>query len=229
MAVPQVGAFDLPPAYRKVAVAEFAAAASYAALSSWYRANMAACGLRVFGDAPLQRHGGPVYARLSLTSSDGLTLVNITFRPLTARLTVVRYVAEELDLPLRPPSSFLHGPFVRVAVSYHSFSSVPSLAHRFSFTITWPATISRLVRAVNGLNRVYVSDLGMGGGAIVSSAFTTLSFVRTDGGERRVRISTLRGTVVVGHSRALDAYGGNLFVVVGHIVAHRCSTASACA
>ena len=229
VAIPQFGAFDVPPAYRKVTTAEFAVAAGYATVSAWYRANMQSCGLLLGADTPLQRHGGPAYAALSFASPGGLTVATLTFRPLTAQLTAVRYVAEALDLPRRPLASFLNGPFVRVVVSYHSFSALPSLAHRYSFTITWPATISRLVLAVNRLRRVYVSGLGMGGGAIASSAVTTLSFVRTDGGMRRVRISTLRGTAVVGHSRALDAYSGNLFEVVEHIVAHRCSTASACA
>ncbi len=227
--IPQFGDFDLPPAYRKVATAEFAVAVGYAAVSAWYRATMPSCGLLLGADTPLQRHGGPAYAELSYASPDGLMLVHLTFRPLTERLTAVRYVVEALDLPPRPPASFLRGPFVRVGVDFQSFSSAPSFVHRYSFTITWPATTSRLVVAVNRLKRVYVPGLGMGGGGVIASSVTTLSFVREDGGIRRVRIGTLRGMAVVGHSRPLDAYSGNLFDVVRRIVAHRCSTASACA
>ncbi len=177
---------------------------------------------------PLQQHGGLQYAGLFFTSRQGLHWLSLTFRPISSRLTLVRYVLQTLDLPPRPAASFLRGPFVRVSVFYRSVGVVPAMNRTYHFTITWPATIARLVTAVNGPTRISVGYMG-GGGAVVMTESADLSFVRTDGMARQVRVGGSLNTVVVGRTRPLDDTNGNALRLVDRIVALRCRGIHACA
>lgn len=215
----------MPPAYRKVAGAEFAVSARYDGVSSWYRTSLAACGFWLSGKAPLQQHGGPRYAGLFFTSRDGLRWLTLTFRPVSPRLALVRYLVQELDLPPRPVASFLRGSFMRVSVLYQSVGALPSMNHVYRFMITWPATITRLVRAVNRPTRIAVSGLGSGG-LVIMTERSALSFVRTDGGTRRVKAGGVFNEVVVGHTRPLEDIGVQR--LVDRIVTHRCQSKRAC-
>lgn len=216
-----------PPAYRKVAVAEFSVAVGYGSVAAWYRRTLPRCGLWLDVETPLQRHGGFPFAGLGFFSRDGLRMLSLTFRPVTPGLTLVRYDMQALDLPPRPADSFLHGPFVRVSVLYQSSGVLPSSQRTLCFTVTWPATIARLVAAVNRPAQIFVSGLG-GGGGVVFSESAVLTFVRADGGARRVRVGGVLIRLIVGHTRPLDDSSG-LLRVVDRLVAHRCGHARTCA
>ncbi|HEX6508395.1 MAG TPA: hypothetical protein VF221_12245 [Chloroflexota bacterium] len=216
-----------PPAYRKVAMASFRVPAGYRDLSDWYRPSMAACGLSVDGEEPLQRPAGVLFAGLSFTSRDGLRRISLLFRPLSPRLTVVQYLAQALDLPPRPARSLLRGPFKRVSVFYQSRGVIPTSQHTYRFTITWPATIARLVTAVNRPTQIAVSGLGSGG-TVVFTETAVLSFVRPDGGARRVQVGGTLGYLIVGRTRAVVDSGGMLMKLVDRIVTQRCRHAQTC-
>jgi len=206
---------------------EFAIPAGYARASNWYRRSLASCGFFVTSEAPLQQHGGPPYTGLFFTSRDGLRWPALIFRPVSPHLTLARYVVQALDLPPRPAASFLRGPFLRVAVLYRSAGALPSMNHVYRFTITWPATIARLVAAVNRLTRIAVSGLGVGGTVIMTER-AVLSFVRTDGGARLVTVGGMLDEVVVGRTRPLEDTDGAVMRLVHRIVVRRCQTSHAC-
>jgi len=216
------------PNYRKSAVAEFAIPTSYSAVSAWYKLHLRACGFSLADELPLQHPSGHVVAAITARSRDELTVVNITYLPLTRNATAVKYVVEALDLPPRTPDSFLRGPFVQVVLSFHAYSAAPMYRRHVVLSITWPATISRLIESVNRLTRIAGFEMNGGGGGVICSSVTVLTFVRTDGGARRVRVRTIVGQVVVGHTRALDDTGGRVERLIGHILAHRYHAGKLC-
>jgi hypothetical protein len=55
-----------------------------------------------------------------------------------------------------------------------------------------------------------------------------LSFVRTDGGARRVKVGGILDEVVVGRTRSLEDTDGAVMHLVHRIVVHRCQTSRAC-
>ncbi len=222
---PAAGFQVLPPAYRKVAIASFALPGALNRVSSWYRIAFSTCGYQADGEMPLQQHGGPPFAGLSFASHVGVRWVALTFRPISSHLTLVQYVAQTLDLPPRPAASFLHGPFVRVSVLYRSAGAAQTMDHTYRFTITWPATIARLVTVVNQPAQIWPGPLG-GGGSVVMTESTVLSFVRTHGGARRVKVGGEFNTLVVGHTRPLD--DTNVERLVDRIVTLRCRGSHAC-
>lgn len=214
-----------PPAYRKSASATFVVPAGYSRVSNWYRTHVSACGYENESVIPLQSQGGPQYAGLELVSHQGLTRLSLLFYPISPRLTRVLYVAQAIDSPPRPAASYLRGPFVRVSVFFRSIGIIKSRTYRF--TITWPATIARLVTAVNRITQVSVGSFGSGGVTLLTEN-AVLSFVRTDGGMRQVRIGGTLGTVVVGHSRTLVDSNGTLRRLVHRIVTLHCPGSQAC-
>jgi hypothetical protein len=226
VSVPPDALMGLPPAYRKVAQAEFQVPAGYQSLAAWFQRALEACGLGVESVVPLQQHGGPPYAGLNLVSRDGLSRLSLVFRPLSAQSTAVLYVAQTLDLPPRPASTYLRGPFVRVDVTVHMYNVNQARDHFWRFTITWPATIARLVRSINSPTQVYPGLLG-GGGAVIASEKATLSFVRQDGGARAVRLSTIVGTENIGRAETLSL-ATRVLRLVNRIAWRRCGGGTAC-
>jgi hypothetical protein len=214
------------PTYRKVARAEFQLPARYPTVSTWYQHALAACGMPIGGTMPLQQHGGPRFAGLVYISPHWLNWLNLVFRPLSLTTTAVLYVAQTLDLPPRPASSLLHGPFTRVAVDYQATGVLPQSNHRYSFIITWPATIARLAAAINGPTRIWV-PVGAGG-AVLSSQSVRLSFVRRDGGARPVSVGGVLDRIIVGHTRPLVDLNGKVLKLLTRIVQHRCQPARGC-
>lgn len=102
--IPLYNAQTLPPGYRKIALAEFALPAGLSAAMDWYSGAMRACGLVNNGTASFPGHGGPRFTALVFVSRDGLHYVLLTFRPVSPRLTLVRYLVQALDLPPRSGS-----------------------------------------------------------------------------------------------------------------------------
>jgi hypothetical protein len=182
----------------------------------------------VNGSQPIQQHGGPPYAALFFTSRDGLRRLSLAFRPVSPRLTLVRYLVQALDLPPRPAASFLHGPFVRVSVFYQSSGVIPASNHVYRFTINWQPTITSLVRAVNRPTRIAVCCIGVGR-VVIMTEKATLSFIRTDGGIRRVRVGGVFDRIVVGHTRPLDDTNLRVEHLVDRLVTRRCRGSHACA
>lgn len=218
---------NFPASYRKLSIAEIAIPAGYAVVSDWYRGSLAACGYMVNATSPVQQHGGPPFAALFFISRDGLRTVSLTFRPVSRHLTLVRYLVQVLDLPPRPAASFLHGPFVRVDVLYHSQGVVPGSIHDYRFTSNGQPTIARLVHSVNHLGRIAVSGLGSGG-VVLFSETIVLSFVRNEGGIRRVTVGGVLHQVVVGRSRPLVDTNDQVLRLADRIVYARCHSAHGC-
>jgi hypothetical protein len=224
--MPAHAVIGILPSYRKVARAEFQLPAGYSTVSAWYQHALAACGMPIAGTMPLQQHGGPRFAALEYISLDWLNRLTLVFRPLSTTATAVLYVAQTLDLPPRPASSLLHGPFTRIAVDYQSNGTVPHSNHRYRFTITWPATIARLVAVINGPTRIWV-PVG-GGEAVVFYQSGRLSFVRRDGGVRVVSVGGVLDRLIVGRSRPLVDRDGRVLKLLTRIVRQRCQAGSAC-
>ncbi len=226
VAMPPHAVIGILPTYRKVARAEFELSAGYRTVSAWYRHALTACGLPIDETMPLQQHGGPQFAGLGSESPDRLNRLTLIFRPLSPTTTEVLYVAQTLDLPPRPASSFLHGPFTRVAVEYQSSGALPHFNHRYRFSITWPGTITRLVAAINRPTRIWVPvDTG---GAVPFSESVRLSFVRRDGGVRPVSVGGILDRLAVGRSRLLVDMDGRVLKLLVRIVQRRCHVAGAC-
>jgi hypothetical protein len=225
--IPNDGPLTLPPSYRKVAVVEFAIPFALSIVSAWYETNMVPCGFELSVNSPVQQHGGPPFASLIFTSRDSLRSVTLTFRPVSSRLTLVRYLVQALDLPPRPAASFLHGPFVRVAVLYQSQGTVVSMHHVYRFVINWQPTITQLVRSVNRPTGIAVCCWG-GGGGVIMTEWAVLSFVRTDGGIRRVSVGGVYGGLVVGRTRRLDDTDSHVERLVDRLVHARCHPAHGC-
>ena len=98
------------------------------------------------------------------------------------------------------------------------FQSIGVIKRRtYRFTITWAPTIARLVAAVNRITEVSVGNFGSGAVTLLTEN-AVLSFVRPDGGIRRVRTGGTLGTVVVGHTRTLVDSHDNLRRLVHRIV-----------
>jgi len=226
VAMPPHAVIGILPTYRKVARAEFELPAGYRTVSAWYRHALTACGLSIDETMPLQQHGGPQFAGLGSMSPDWLNQLTLIFRPLSPTTTAVLYVAQTLDLPLRPASSLLHGPFTRVAVEYQSSGALPHSNHLYRFSITWPGTITRLVAAINGPTRIWV-PVGTGG-AIAFSESVRLSFVRRDGGVRPVSVGGVVDRLAVGRSRPLVDMNGRVLKLLARIVQWRCHVTGAC-
>jgi hypothetical protein len=224
--MPPHAVIGILPSYRKVARAVFQVPITYRAAYAWYQHAFAACGQLAEGTTQWPQHGGPTFAGLVYMSPDWLNRLTLVFRPLSATTTAVLYVAQTLDLPPRPASSLLHGPFTRVAVDYQATSAIPQSSHRYRFTITWPATIVRLVAAINGPTRIWV-PVGAGG-TVLSSESVKLSFVRRDGGARVVSVGGVLDRVIVGHSRPLVDLNGRVLNLLTRIVRQRCPQAAAC-
>lgn len=224
--VPSSLIMGMPPGYRKVARAEFQVPAWYQAVSAWFRKAFAACGLYPEGTLPLQQHGGPAYAGLEFVSRDGLSQLTLVFRPLSDQTTAVLYFARTLDLPPRPAASFLHGPFTRVKVNYQSVGAVAASNYRYRFTITWPATITRLVAAINKPTRIWV-PVGAGG-TVISVLLVHLSFVRRDGGARTVLVGGRLDQIIVGHTRPLVDLKARVLKLVSRITRRRCPHTGSC-
>lgn len=226
VAMPPNAVSGILPSYRKVARAEFRLPAGYLTVSAWYTHALAACGMPIGGTMPLQQHGGPRFAGLEYISPDWLNRLTLIFRPLTPSTTAVLYVAQTLDLPPRPVSSLLNGPFVSVAVEYRSTGILPQSNYHFRFTITWPATIARLVAAINGRTQIYV-PVGVGG-TVLSVQSVKLSFLRPDGGARMVVVGGVLDRIIVGHTRPLVDLNGRVLKLLSRIVRHHCRTAGTC-
>ncbi len=209
-----------------MARAEFELPAGYRTVSAWYYHALTACGLPIDETMPLQQHGGPQFAGLGSMSPDGLNQLTLIVRPLSPTTTAVLYVAQTLDLPLRPASSLLHGPFTRVAVDYQSSGALPHSNHRYRFSIAWPGTITRLVAAINRPTRIWV-PVGAGG-TIPFSESVRLSFVRRDGGVRPVSVGEVLDRLAVGRSRPLVDMNGRVLKLLARIVQWRCHVAGAC-
>lgn len=224
-AMPAHAVVSMPPAYRKVARAEFQVPAGYRAVSAWYQSSVRACGLFLEGTMPLQQHGGPRFTTLDFVSPRGLSRLTLVFRPLSSTETAILYVAQTLDLPPRPQASYLNGPFTRVQVTLKSSGAVPTMNYTRRFTITWPATIARLVTAINKPAQIFVP---LGGGAVISSQSAVLSFVREDGGVRKVSVGGTQDLLIVRHTRPLDDTDGTVLKLVVRITHHRCPNAGRC-
>jgi len=100
------------------------------------------------------------------------------------------------------------------------------LAHRFRFTITWPATIARVVAAINGRTCIYV-PVGAGG-TVLSVQSVRLSFLRRDGGARMVVVGGVLDRIIVGHTRPLVDLNGRVLKLLSRITQHRCQAAGTC-
>jgi hypothetical protein len=224
--MPPHAVIGILPSYRKVARAEFQLPAGYQTVSTWYRHALAGCGILINGTMPLQQHGGPRFAGLEYISPDWLNRLTLIFRPLSPATTAALYVAQTLDLPPRPASSLLNGPFTRVAVDYQVAGVLPQSNHRYRFTITWPATIARLVAAINRPTRIWV-PVGAGG-TVLSSQSVRLSFVRRDGGVRVVFVGGVLDRIIVGRTRPLVDPNGRVLKLLTRIVRHRCQAAGTC-
>lgn len=219
---------SLPPSYRKIALTTFALPVGFKAASAWYQTNMANCGYSSSGASPLQKHGGITVATFFFTSHDNLRMVSFTFRPISQRLTLVEYLAQMLDLPPRPAASYLHGPFVRVYVLYRSHGVVPPANRVRRFTINWQPTIKRLVDTINMPLQIHTPRMREGGGLTILTESSTLSFVRADGGIRRVHVGGVFNTVIVGHTRALDDTVRGVQFLVDRLVDARCRGNRSC-
>jgi hypothetical protein len=225
--IPPYNFQTFPPAYRKIALIEFALPTGLSAAMGWYGRAMQGCGFVNNGSASFPGSGRPRFAALFFTSRDSLRYVSLTFRPVSPHLTLVRYLVQTLDLPPRPAASFLHGPFVRVAVFYQSQGVISGSNRQYRFTINWQPTIARLVRSVNTLTQIAVSGLGSGG-VVLFSETVVLSFVRTDGGIRHVMVGGVLQEVVVGHSRPLVDTNDKVLRLVDRLVHARCHPAQGC-
>jgi hypothetical protein len=225
--IPNDVPLTIPPSYRKVAVDEFAIPVQLNIVLTWYQRNLVPCGFELSINSPVQQHGGPPYASLYFTSRDGLRSVTLTFRPVSPRLTLVRYLVQALDLPPRPAASFLHGPFVRVSVFYQSQGAVVAMDHVYRFVINWQPTITQLVRSINRPTGIAVCCWG-GGGAVIMTEKAVLSFVRTDGGIRRVSVGGVYGGIVVGRTRRLDDTDSRVERLVDRLVHARCHPDHGC-
>lgn len=175
---------------------------------------------------PLQQHGGPQFAGVGSTSPDWLNQLTLIFRPLSPTTTAVLYVAQTLDLPPRPASSFLQGPFTRVAVEYQSSGVLPHSNHRYRFTVTWPATITQVVAAINRPTRIWV-PVGAGG-TVPFSESVKLSLVRRDGGVRSVTVGGVLHRLIVGRSRPLVDMNDRVLTLLTRIVQRRCLVVGTC-
>ncbi len=224
-AMPLNGGMHIPALYRKVAVAEYAVAVPLQIVQTWYAAALSRCGFRQYGFLSRQRQGGITYAGGDFVNASGVNL-QLTYRVVSRHLTAIRYVLQALDLPPRPKATYLHGPFVRVNVTVHMYSAVPTGNHFWRFTITWPATISRLVHSINSLKYVYPGP-GCCGGVVVSSETATLSFVRPDRGTRLVALSSILDTVTIGRAGTLSE-AVRVLPTVNAIAQRRCGMTSAC-
>jgi hypothetical protein len=148
------------------------------------------------------------------------------FRPLAQRTTAVLYFAQTLDLPPRPAASYLRGPFTRVNVHYQSIGVLPKSNHRYNFTIVWPATIARLVAAINRPTRIWV--LIGSGGTVLFSESAELSFIRQDSGVRKVSVGGVLDRIIVGHTHPVADINARVIKLVARIAHRRCRSAESC-
>ena len=225
--VPLFNFQTLPPAYRKIAVIEFALPAGLRTAMGWYSRTMQVCGFAINRSGSFPRPGRPPLAALFFTSRDGLRSVSLTFLPISRNLTLVRYLVQVLDLPPRPAASVLHGPFVRVAVFYQSLGASQSMSHVYHFVIKWQPTIVQLVRSINRVTRIAVCCLSTGG-AVVMTEWAVLSFVRADGGVRRVSVGGAIDRIVVGHTRPLEDTNFRVERFIDRLVHARCRPTHGC-
>lgn len=214
------GAVILPPAYRKIATAEFRVPISLRDAYNWYRQSLRSCGFAVYGTTVFVPGHPIAFPLLEAQSHNGLIWPTVQFHALDPRVTLIRYIVQAFDLPPRPAGSYLRGPFVRASVLYDLHTVDPGGNRTDRFQITWPATIARLEQRVNSLRQISTA-FSLGGGAQVSSIRVRIGFQRRDGGTRYVTIAPT-GDVAVGKTRWLADTNDVVMKLVSRLVQRRC-------
>jgi hypothetical protein len=208
--------------YRKVASADFVTPASYGSVLTWYAPAFQRCGWLNDGTEPLQRG----LAGLELISRDGLRRVSLTVQPHGSQTTRIRYVVQVLALAPRPADTPVHGTFVRAEIVFHLYR--PGRHRTSRNTITWSATISRLVTAIDTPTTVFDLNAAGGGGGVALSHAASLTLVRADGSIVHVYVRDIVPELIVNHTRPLFDPDYRVMRLLQRITNHRCRTRDAC-
>jgi hypothetical protein len=208
--------------YRKVASANFVASTAYRTVLAWYASAFQRCRWLNDGTEPLQRG----LAGLEFISRDGLQRVSLTVQPDGAQDTRIRYVVQVLALAPRPADTLVHGPFVRVEIVFHLYRAHRNRTSRY--TVTWPATISRLIAAIDAPTTVFDLNAAGPGGAVALSHAASVTLVRADGSTIHVYVRDIVPELIVNHTRPLFDPNYRVTRLLQRITHRRCPTPSAC-
>jgi hypothetical protein len=174
------------------------------------------------GTEPLQRG----LAGLELISRDGLRRVSLTVQPHGSQTTRIRYVVQVLSLAPRPDDTLVHGKFVRADIVLHLYR--PGRHRTSRYTITWPATISRLVTGIDAPTTNFDLNAAGGGGGVALSHAASLTLVRADGSIVHVYVRDIVPELIVNHTRPLFDPGYRVMRLLQRITHRRCSTRASC-
>jgi hypothetical protein len=210
--------------YLQTVVAEYRSSSDLDTVQSWYAHAMSRCGWK--SDGTGWTNGNVLSQSIAFFSGQHRLLrAYVSFGATASDPTVIAYAVEWITYPLRPKSSYLHGPFAQVRIAYvmdrtgNIYDAKPNqVAHQVA-TIRDRANIRRLVTAMNSLTDPYVERFGGAPMKVAPPPLTThLTFVRADGGTAHAWIAVPGGPVVVNGSRPLADGGERQEVRVSPVV-----------